>query len=246
MDIRIIHLQKTGSTNDIALRRISEGVAGEGDVFWADEQTRGRGHGKNMWESERGKNLTFSLVLQPRFIEPAQQFMITQAISVALLRFLKKYITHNIKIKWPNDIYVGKKKIAGILIQNILSGSRFDYSVVGVGLNVNQQHFYSNAPNPVSMIHFTRKALPTEALLNELLTDIGGLYSRLASPLFLKELTGIYTNNLFRLEEWSGFQSGKKPFRAKITGIGPYGRLILQMENGKEKQFGFKEVEFVM
>ncbi len=246
MDFRIIHKDSIASTNDLAFERIDKGIASEGDVIWTDEQAKGRGYGLNRWESEKGKNLTFSIILRPRFIDPAGQFVITQMISLALIRFLRKYIDRDLKIKWPNDVYADNEKIAGILIQNILAGNVIEFSVVGIGLNVNQEKFVSGAPNPVSMIRFTGAALSLEDLLGELLTYIGGMYKNLYSSAFIEELSASYLDNLFRYRHRAKYMAGGKVFRAMITGIGPYGQLKLKKENGKEQLFGFKEVEFVL
>ena len=246
MDFRIIHKEQLGSTNDHALERITNGVAAEGDVIWADEQTNGRGHGSNTWESERGKNLTFSVILKPHFIDPSKQFVINQMISLSIVHLLENHLEKRIMIKWPNDIYVENEKVAGILIQNILSGNVIDYSVAGIGLNVNQEHFTSDAPNPVSMIRFTCTEMPLEELLNELLSITGGMYEKLRMPAFHNELHDIYIDHLFRYGEWADYMANGEVFRAMITGINTYGQLRLKTEKGEEKLFGFKEVEFVI
>ncbi|NOX87001.1 MAG: biotin--[acetyl-CoA-carboxylase] ligase [Chlorobi bacterium] len=246
MDFRIIHREQVGSTNDHAQERITKGVAAGGDVIWADEQTRGRGHDNNQWESAKGKNLTFSLILRPHFVEPAKQFVLTQLVSLAILNLLEKHIEKMIKIKWPNDVYVENEKIAGILIQNTLSGSVIDYSVIGIGLNVNQEHFLSDAPNPVSMIRFTCHEIRLKKLLDELLSIIGRMYGKLQSPAFYSELHDIYLDHLFRYEEWADYMANGEIFRAMITGINQFGQLKLKTEEGEEKIFGFKEVEFVL
>ena len=119
-------------------------------VVWAEYQTAGRGCGTNQWESERGKNLTFSILIHPKDLPATQQFHISMAISLAICEALEQYIG-DVSIKWPNDIYWRNGKIGGILIENTLKGSIIMESIIGVGLNVNQRIFKSNAPNPVSM-----------------------------------------------------------------------------------------------
>jgi len=242
----IIHKKKIISTNDLAQERITKGIAAGGDVIWADEQTQGKGHGSDSWESAKGKNLTFSLILRPHFIEPSKQFLLTQLVSLSIVDLLEEYIDKMIMVKWPNDIYVENEKIAGILIQNTLSGNIIDYSVVGIGLNVNQEHYVSDAPNPVSMIRFTCSEIPLEKLLGKLLSVIGSMYDKLPSPAFHSELHDVYLDHLFRFGEWADYEEGGKVFRAMITGISPYGQLKLKTEKGEEKLFGFKEIEFVL
>jgi BirA family biotin operon repressor/biotin-[acetyl-CoA-carboxylase] ligase len=212
----------------------------------AKEQTAGKGHAGNSWESEKGKNLTFSLVLRPVFIEPSNQFLITQLVSVALTNFLKKRMPPEIvKIKWPNDIYIEDKKIAGILIQNTIRGNSLDYSVIGVGLNVNQETFRSDAPNPVSMIYYTGEHHHPEVLLDELYNEIIAVYASTASPQFVNLLQNFYLDNLYRFAELAAYKSGDKEFRGTIVGVGEYGRLQIKDEEGTVAEFNFKEVEFL-
>ena len=117
-------------------------------------QTAGRGQRGNSWESEPHKNLTFSVLLKPQHIIAREQFYISEIVSVAIVNTLRKYIIDQpIAIKWPNDIYVNDDKICGILIENTLSGYSISQSIAGIGININQQTFLSNAPNPISLIH---------------------------------------------------------------------------------------------
>ena len=219
----------------------------EGYVVWSEEQTAGRGHNQNSWESERGANLTFSLLLKPFFIGPEQQFLLTQIVSLAIVDLLRDiFPKEKIKIKWPNDIYIGDRKVAGILIQNFIKGQTIDFSIVGIGLNVNQKQFFSDAPNPVSLIHLTGKPLDREKLLDSLLNQIGKYYEQSASPLFREEIGNKYLSHLFSYRQPAVFKAKGLRFQATITGIGKFGQLILQLENGREQLYAFKDVEFVI
>ncbi len=232
------------STNAEALRLIAAGKAYEGLVIQADEQTEGRGAGQNTWESAPGQNLTFSLILQPHFIPPSQQFVLTEMVSIALLDVLKTRLeNHALKIKWPNDIWCNDKKIAGILIQNRIKGNLLDYSVAGVGLNVNQTVFRSGAPNPASLKSFTGKNEDRFALLDALLEKVNIYYTKLRTD--RKALEPHYLHNLYRFNEWASYADDKGNFFAKITGVDTYGRLMLVDERGAERIFGFKEVQFL-
>ena len=171
MNWKIIHIDETDSTNrwlcnNPSLFRdnpslldnkgglLSDNEIGNGVVVVADYQTAGRGCGTNRWESERGKNLLFSVMLHPENVPANRQFQISRAISLAIVDALGEWVG-DLSIKWPNDIYWRNGKLAGILIENSLQGSMIRDSIIGVGLNVNQRAFHSDAPNPVSMYQLT-------------------------------------------------------------------------------------------
>ena len=165
MDFKVIHIDETDSTNrwlrDYALSQP------EGDyVVVSEYQTAGRGCGTNSWESERGKNLTFSLLIHPTEITADCQFRISEAVSLALCETLDAYVTdRQVSVKWPNDIYVDDCKICGMLIENRLRGRLMTDSIIGIGLNVNQQEFFSDAPNPVSLVQLLGHEVALEPLL---------------------------------------------------------------------------------
>ncbi len=164
MDWKIIHIDETDSTN----RWLREQGGEEDVVVWADYQTAGKGQGTNSWESERGKNLTFSVLLHPQDIPANKQFSISMLVSLALCEALGQHIG-DLSIKWPNDIYWRNAKIAGILIEHRISGSLIRDSIIGIGLNVNQRHFLSDAPNPVSLWQICEQDTDREMLLCEFL-----------------------------------------------------------------------------
>ena len=215
----------------------------------AEYQTAGRGCGTNTWESERGKNLTFSLLLHPtealiggdatKPLPAARQFAISEWISIALCETLEHYIYNKVEIKWPNDIYVEGKKIAGILIENRLQGDRIKDSIIGIGLNVNQQVFHSDAPNPVSLRQLLGHDVDREELLHE--------YLRLVQCV---PTTGTmrtnYWNRLYQrlAQSWYSDQNGR--FQATITGVEPDGRLVMTDSDGRERRYAFKEVTFIL
>ena len=218
-------------------------------IVVAEYQTAGRGCGTNTWESERGKNLTFSLLLHPtealiggdatKPLPAARQFAISEWISIALCETLEHYIYNKVEIKWPNDIYVEGKKIAGILIENRLQGDRIKDSIIGIGLNVNQQVFHSDAPNPVSLRQLLGHDVDREGLLHE--------YLRLVQAV---PTTGTmrtnYWNRLYQrlVQSWYSGQNGR--FQATITGVELDGRLVMTDSDGYERRYAFKEVQFVL
>ena len=164
MEWDVRHIDETDSTN-----RWLHNQGGTGKVVVvADYQTAGRGCGTNRWESERGKNLLFSMQIHPVDLPAKRQFHISMAVSLAICEALGQHIG-DLSIKWPNDIYWRNAKICGILIENRLQGQRICDSIIGVGLNVNQRQFRSDAPNPVSLWQICEHETDREQLLTEIL-----------------------------------------------------------------------------
>jgi len=247
MNFEIIHLETIGSTNKFALDFVETSPIKNGLVIWADEQTDGRGYGENRWESEAGKNLTFTLVIKPLYIPPASQFIITQMVSVSLQNTIENITARNdIRIKWPNDLYAGNKKLAGMLIQNVIKGNEIDVSAIGIGLNVNQETFSPGLPNPVSIYQLTKKIFDREKLLNDFLQSFQNEYEKSGSPLFQETVTKSYFQKMYLFNVWATYQAGNEVFQGKILGVGSFGQLVLKLENGEERQFGFKEVELII
>lgn len=202
----------------------------------ARTQTAGRGQRGNTWEAEPGKNLTFSLLLRPDGLEARRQFELSMAVSLAIVDTLEAYGI-DARIKWPNDIYVGLKKLAGILIENRLSGSMIDRAIVGVGLNVNQEVFRSDAPNPVSMKQLTGRQYALDELLNALVKNIAEF-----PALDAAELKARYWDKLLFTDGTYPFaEPGGEIFQASITDVGLDG--ILSLSNGRS--YAFKEVAWV-
>ncbi|WP_347838853.1 biotin--[acetyl-CoA-carboxylase] ligase [uncultured Draconibacterium sp.] len=242
-DKNIIVLSEVDSTNNYAKQLLAQ-KATQGTVVLAHYQHSGRGQVGNSWESERGKNLLFSLILKPDFLMAAQQFYISKIVSLALVKVLSQYLK-GVIIKWPNDIYVGEQKIAGMLIENWVKGNNLESSVVGVGLNVNQEKFLSGAPNPVSLKQLLNEELDITAILKEFLLQLDEYLHVLNRGLF-DEIDEEYCKNLFRNSGWHRYKKGATEFEAKITGIGSFGQLRLEKRDGTLSEFMFKEVEFVL
>lgn len=233
MDFRIIHIEETDSTNRW-LKAHGEGTM----VVVADYQTAGKGCGTNSWESERGKNLTFSMLIHPTDIPASQQFRITEVVSVALCEVLEQYIG-DVSIKWPNDIYMGDKKICGVLIENRLQGNVIVDSIIGIGLNVNQTEFVSDAPNPVSLRQLLGREIDREALLHDFLETLETVSS--------SETTySAYRNKLFRMGKQAVFSDETGRFEGTIQDVETDGRLLIKDLSGQARRYAFKEVQFVI
>jgi BirA family biotin operon repressor/biotin-[acetyl-CoA-carboxylase] ligase len=241
----IIHLPETNSTNSYAIELLSKERPEEVCVIITDHQTKGKGTDTNIWESEMGKNLTFSIILYP-IIAADQQFILNKAISLGIYDFLVALLPgHKVSIKWPNDLYIEEKKACGILIQNSIIGNKLDYMVVGIGLNVNQSYFRGDAPNPVSLKMVTGAEYNLAELLQKLLHSIFERYSY-TSPETTKKVESDYQKALYRLEEWHEYLVTEKKVFAKITGTTAYGQLVLENESGVKIICDLKEVKFIL
>lgn len=245
MKFKTINIESIPSTNQYLFNLISEKEMSEGLVINTDNQTAGKGMGKNIWESEDGKNLSFSLLLKPDFLKPEKQFVITQIISLAILNVCQRNLNSEmVCIKWPNDIYVADKKIAGVLVQNIIKANSISDSVIGIGLNVNQEKFISDAPNPVSMIQLAGVNFSRKKLLNELLDEIEQNYSRLRVYPHTAWLNSKYVENLYKINQSYYFIDKNGRFKGEIIGIDNYGQLKIKKSNGEILIYAYKEVEF--
>ena len=215
-------------------------------LIYSDYQTKGRGQRGNSWESQSGKNLTFSFMVKPENMRAEKQFVISKIISIALINTLKNY-NIDAKIKWPNDIYVGDKKIAGILIENrITSSCKLSKLICGIGLNVNQLKFESNAPNPISMNQIANCNFSRENVLNVFCNEFEKLYQldNINDSLFIDQL---YLKMLYRLELWCNFTDNSGEFEGKIVAIGECGELIIEKKNcSKQFEYLFKEVAYII
>ena len=243
-DIYSVHiecLQEVTSTNDSA----SSAVRKHGDIIWAERQTKGRGQRGNSWESATGKNLTFSVVIHPQNLSAENQFYISKTVSIAMVEALSE-LGIPAEIKWPNDIYIGDRKVAGILIENDLQGTHIIKSILGIGLNVNQSGFDSELPNPVSLYLAAEKEFDRVDVLGKIVKHLFPGIKKMNLGNF-SVLDEKYDRYLYRKEGIHLFQEpGGNPFEASIKKILPSGELVLQLADGTAKGYFFKEVEFII
>ena len=210
-------------------------------VVTAEYQTAGRGCGSNSWESERGKNLLFSLLCQPRHIAPWKQFRLSMMISVAMADVLRRY-AEGVSIKWPNDIYVGDGKIAGILIECTVQKGMLRDCLIGVGLNVNQSAFLSDAPNPVSLKQLTGSELDKEHLLQQIMETFQHYYTADNH----EDVVSKYKSLLYRRTGSWPYTDKNGSFLAELVDVTEEGILVLCDEVGQERRYAFKEVAFML
>ena len=237
----IYRFDTLGSSNDEACK--PQYV--EGDIILAQCQTAGRGQRGHTWESREGENLTFSLLLEPLFLPPSEQFLISEYVALGVCDALLHYDIEA-QIKWTNDIYIGDRKLAGILIEHKLQGSALARTVAGIGLNVNQKAFSDDLPNPISMAQATGREFDREEVLQTVATSLMARYEQLREG-GAKELQADYHQRLYRLgqEHCYALPDGSR-FRGIIRGVEPTGALRIENERGELLSFLFKEVEFVI
>lgn len=244
--MKILHLEEVDSTNGWLMREADSLEAPL--LVSAHTQTAGRGQRGNHWESEPGKNLTFSVLYRPYHFPAIAQFAISEAVALAIVDFLKSEKIEAM-VKWANDIYVEDRKICGILIQHVLIGSEISYTVIGAGINVNQLRFVSDAPNPMSMAQLTGHSYDLDSLEKKVSTC---LEKRLAETTTVKgrgTLHDEFLSNIWRMDgNLHPFTdiSTATPFRARIKDILPSGQLILTLADGSERSYWFKEVSFTL
>ena len=236
MKFQVLNIDEVDSTNNWL--RTHEGEAGL--VVTAEHQTAGRGCGTNVWESERGRNLLFSVLLCPEHIAAAQQFRISMATALAIRSVVAREVPGEpVSIKWPNDIYVGHRKICGTLIENQLSGSAIRRSIVGVGLNVNQQRFVSDAPNPVSLCQLTGHEHDRKALLDSILEQLDAYLTSEQTPCE-------YRRQLYRRGTVGRYRDAGGEFLAELITVEDDGRLLLRHASGQQRHYAFKELQFII
>jgi BirA family transcriptional regulator, biotin operon repressor / biotin---[acetyl-CoA-carboxylase] ligase len=239
----LIELEETPSSNDYALSLLQNSSPGEGTAILAYKQTKGRGQRENTWKSEAWKNLTISYIFYPRFLPAVRQFDLNLCVSLAVRDCLRHYAERDLSIKWPNDIYIGNKKAAGILIENGISGVNLSYSVVGIGINLNQTDF--EGLNAVSLKSLLGQEIPVKECFIILSQSLEARYLQLRSGQ-ISSLRKEYIQNLFRLNTMCDYVYRDFPIRASITGITDTGKLILYGNDGQQLEADLKELRFIL
>lgn len=247
INLSIEKLKEIPSTNSYLAALCQDGKAQEFHTVIADSQTAGRGQRGNSWEAESGKSLTFSTVLYPTSLEAKEQFHLSMTAAFAVVDALESY-TNGFSIKWPNDIYWKDKKIAGILIENELEGKYITQSIIGIGVNVNQETFHSSAPNPVSLYQIIGSNIDLQELFHKILKGIMGGYLFLETEYkpAVSNIRQLYHQKLYRKDGFHPYRDAEGTFMAEIQEVEPSGHLILKDEEGVLHRYAFKEVEFIL
>ena len=241
-----IKVSQTASTNTY-LSRLAATLPG-GTVIYTPSQTAGRGQKGNSWESEDGKNLTFSLLLKRPPVKARDQFYLSEAAALAVVEALTAEAGDGFSVKWPNDVYWQDKKVCGMLLENSLDGTDIATCIVGIGINVNQERFLSEAPNPVSLINITGREHDLMALLKRVCSRIEQLVDSLADDSARRDLHERYMTALYRNDgqqhPWEDATGHR--FMASVAGIAPDGTLTLLHDDGTRHDYLFKQVKHII
>lgn len=245
----LLHLPSVDSTNNYAKNYIANSSPIDGTVILADEQWAGRGQAGNVWQSDANKNLTFSIIYQTAFLKATEQFWLNMAVSLGIWSFVNsrqlaiKDQPLTVKIKWPNDILVNDRKIAGILIENTIVGMHLKYSIIGIGLNVNQEEFPSDI-NATSLKLESEDEININKILEAVLISIEKYYLMLKERKF-ERLKKEYIESLYRYNMISKYKNDSEIFEGKIIDIDDIGNILIETKDGRLK-FGFKEISYII
>lgn len=237
----LMHFSVIGSTNAYAIDLAAKSNPLEGTIVIADYQSQGRGQLGSHWASTTGLNLTFSLILKPRFLSVNDQFMLSKAVALGIVDGISGLLKNSIYVKWPNDIFVDGEKIAGVLIQNSINSRSIQYSTVGIGLNVNETDFSENLTNATSLKKLTGLSFDRSEILEKICKGIESRYLQLKSGQ-VDQINELYLQHLYLFMEDAVYQNQQGDFfEGKITGIDQSGKLIVDTQQGIQ-HFGLKEI----
>lgn len=235
----VIEYDEIASTNTLA-----EGLASselkDKTVIFTRKQTQGRGQATNRWESAPDRNISMTVILCPDHLEVGKQFAVSMVIALGCLDFLRRYV-EKVSVKWPNDVYVGDRKISGILIEHRVCGPFVRNSLCGIGVNINQEKFYSDAPNPVSLFQLIGKEMLLDDALTGLLECIGRRYTQIDD---YKTLEDDFLQCMYRAHGIYWWEDENGRFEASVAGIDEYGQLVLKDIQGRKRIYAFKEVRY--
>lgn len=237
------HLAEVDSTmNYLRRAEMKDGVF---KLVTADFQTAGRGQRGTSWEADNAQNLLFGFRFRPEGVLPASQFLLSECLALAVSEALKKYLGADVRIKWPNDIYYKDSKICGMLLEHDICKGEIMSTITGVGINVNQRSFNSDAPNPVSIYQILNKEVDRAAVLRNVLNSFVRYYEMWRSGAEEK-LQHQYFKKLYRNKGYYTYADAKGTFEACILQVYPNGGLLLRDQEGMRREYTFKEVKFVL
>lgn len=241
MEKKIIRLKEIDSTNRF-LRELKDEQEDEMVVAVADFQTAGKGQGSHTWESEAGKNLLFSIKVHPRWVPVRQQFLLSMAGAIAIKEALETYVD-GIALKWPNDVYWNDKKISGTLIETSIDSKGIKTCIFGIGINVNQEAFHSDAPNPVSLRQILGHEVDKDELLQKVIEGFRRYYELLRRADYM-DVSGIYHLSLYRRKGFHRYEDADGDFEGAFVEVEDDGHLILHDKQGVIRSYSFGEVKF--
>jgi len=239
----LLHFPRLASTNEYAFKLLVDQTVAEGTVISAAEQFQGKGQMGNVWESAPNENIAMSVVFYPHFLSPTQQFYLNIAVAVAVRETLAVY-ANGVQIKWSNDILINKKKVVGILIQNNLSAQKIQSSVVGIGINVNQQQFPPELEQASSLFLESGQKIELEELMQHLCKNLELRYLQLKRKHY-EGLRAAYFEHLFQYKEWAWYETLEgTAVKGKIVDVLETGQLVMQ-HNTAQKVYNLKEIRFL-
>ena len=238
---KILLLETVDSTNNYAMRLIQKGEATSGNAVFSMEQTSGKGRRGKDWLSKKGENIALTVTVQMQWLSVFHQFQLSAAAALATYDFVSKYISAPVFIKWPNDIFISDTKAGGILIENVLKGTLWQWAVIGIGINVNQTDFKAPGFSATSLKKITGKDYSIKGLAEELYQLILKRIDELKAGNFHKMLEE-YNQKLYAKDKLVKLKKANILFETKITGVSASGQLITQ--DAFERHFNFDEVEF--
>jgi len=240
--MNIIRIESCSSTNSFLKDLSDKQTLEEGTLVVTNEQIAGRGQAGNYWEAESGKNITLSMVFFPDFLQIQRHFLLSEVIALGVKDVLDTY-AQEIFVKWPNDIYYKNKKLGGILIENDIMEQTISRSIVGIGINVNQETFRPETPNPVSIKQITGRETDLNVFLEQISGSISARYEQLKKG-GADTIVEDYHKALYRNNGFYPFKDSNHSFHAKIEFIGDDGFLHLKSDKGELLCYAFKEISF--
>lgn len=243
MKTKIIRLTDTPSTNQYLKGYTPESTDEEMTVVVAEYQTAGRGQGTHTWESEPGKNLLFSILVHPHWVPVVRQFLLSMAGALAIKDALESY-ADGFTLKWPNDVYWNDKKISGTLIETTLDSRGLKNCIFGIGININQSVFHSDAPNPISLSQIVGHEVDREEVLQKVLEAFGRYYELLRRADYI-DVSGIYHLSLYRRKGYHRYADADGEFDGAFVEVEDDGHLILHDKQGVIRSYAFGEIRFL-
>lgn len=236
-------LDSIDSTNNYAMAKVHAGLARHGMACFAREQTSGKGQRGKSWHTGRDENIALSIVIEPSWLNPSRQFEISVAVALGCYDFFVTYAGNSVTVKWPNDIYWRDRKAGGILIENLISGNRWNYAVAGIGININKEGFDEQLKNAISLKQITAKTFDCITLANQLHSAVMNRLNLLEAGGFNEQLRH-YNDALYGKGKITKFKKGNIVFEGRVERVTRQGQLVVF--NGVETEYDFGEISWIL
>lgn len=237
---QIIKLNSVDSTNNYVAKLLKQTKVPFGTVIMAHYQTNGKGQRNSSWDSSEKDNLLMSVLLDTSMVSTDKVFYLSKIVALSIHSLVIKYTECYPQIKWPNDVIIDKMKLAGVLIENKWKSSMICSSIVGIGLNINQVNF-TGFYNATSLKTITSKDYDLDKVLKDLCQELNHYYKILVDCKF-EQIDNEYHKHLVNYNKWANFLEKGRSFNAKVIGVNQQGELMLELKNGKIRNFELKEI----